>query len=134
VHDNALDAFVYDLATSAGVPPPALPQRYADPAEALAAVLEELRPQPGFGRLDVDHLLERFELFRALSNAVAAHHPRPYDGPVMLIEAARSPTKKPVWAPFCPKLHAATLPGDHYSVLHESAPALAGIGAALLGC
>ncbi|WP_173059742.1 AMP-binding protein [Phytohabitans houttuyneae] len=129
---NALASFVYDLATSAGVRPPALPDGEADPGRALAAVLDELRPLPGFGRLDVDQLVERFALFRALSEAVTAHRPHPYDGPVTLVEAAGSPSKETLWAPLCPALRATTLPGDHYTVLRESAPALADIGAALL--
>jgi len=133
VNGNALSAFVYDLVSSAGAPLPAFPADGADPAQALSAVLAELRHISGFGRLDLDQLLARFAVFRRLSAAIADYRPHRYDGPVTLIEAASSPPKQAAWAPFCTQLRIVELPGDHYSVLRKAAPALADLGGALLG-
>lgn len=128
---NALSAFIYDLSASVGVPLSVVPDS-TDPAQALAEVLAELRLRTGLGRLDLDQLLARFDVFRALSVAVAGHRPRCYDGPVTLVEAAGSPSKEPAWMPFCPALRTVQLAGDHYSVLRDSASAIADLGEALL--
>jgi thioesterase domain-containing protein/aryl carrier-like protein len=129
---DPLTAFVYDLAASSGAPMPTLPPAGTEPAEALTAALSQLRDVPGFGRLEVSQLADRFAIFQDLSDAAVGHRPRRYEGPVTLAEAARSRSKAARWARFCSDLTTVVLPGDHHSVLRDAAPGLAALSADLM--
>jgi thioesterase domain-containing protein len=79
------------------------------------ADFEELGARLGVSREELD---QRYRIFHANALGLLAYRPQPYDGPVTLVNAERSPDvaadwKRVVTGPF----RSETVPGDHYAMV-----------------
>jgi thioesterase domain-containing protein len=126
--------FARDLARLAGVPSERIPVSYSDgqpPAgPAVADTLEELIARTGAETgFTAAELERRYLIFRANALALEAYTPEPYDGPVTLIRAERSPDATASWQQFVRHpVRTHIVPGDHYTLLAgDSAARVAGI-------
>jgi thioesterase domain-containing protein len=80
-----------------------------------SADLDELGVRVG---LSPEELEERYRIFHANALGLLAYRPQPYSGPVVLVNAERSPDVAPDWqrvvtGPF----RSETVPGDHYGIV-----------------
>lgn len=130
---ETLRAFVYDLASLMGKPPPEVDQRVAemDPQSRLATVLEvlctaELVPP----EVDGTFLRNRLDVFRANVQAAYRYSPDPYPERITLIRAGESPDTTAAWSRMAlGGIEDHVIPGDHYSIWAE--PNLSALGEAL---
>ena len=67
------------------------------------------------------HKLQHFHIIDNYLNAIQAYHPRPYDGPVTVFKADRSPGPDDMgWSKLVTgPLDIRVLPGDHYSLIKD---------------
>ena len=117
-----LSAFAYDLARLADaalsdVDPDTL--RGLDPEELEAAALDVLDSAGLVPRGLRDDVRLRMRAFIGNVRArLTPHRPRPYDGPVTLIQTVETAdTDAAVWDTLCPRLERRIVPGDHYTML-----------------
>jgi thioesterase domain-containing protein len=102
------------------------------PAEVLREVAAALRGRGTGYQPDAVDLMARLTAFATVTRLSRDHEPRPYGGPVHLVEAAEGTPKADAWAPLCGSLQVTRLPGNHYTVLRRAPGRLADIGARLL--
>jgi amino acid adenylation domain-containing protein len=102
--DQALEAFVADIASTLGLAPAELPRD-----------LDRLGPVVGLDRSRLSH---RFDIMRANAALAARYVPPRYPGPVDFVAAAERPdTTAAAWRSCAERLTVTTVPGDHYTAL-----------------
>jgi len=109
--------FLYHVARALGVPLPDVPTADAEPGDALAAALAELRAAGADPGVEVEELLGRFEIFRGNALAALRYHARFHHGAAYLLEPEERATALAEWQPLCASIEAHRVPGDHFGLL-----------------
>ena len=113
--------FVDDLARLAGVPRSTVDAVRAArrPADPVAALLDRLGLQL---ELTEAELADRYRVFAANTQALAAYRPGRADAAVTWVRSPRPAGAPDPWRPYCPGLRVREVPGtDHYTLLAADA-------------
>ncbi|HEX4704725.1 MAG TPA: amino acid adenylation domain-containing protein [Pseudonocardiaceae bacterium] len=111
--DDIRQLFVDNLAGMAGLPAPTAT------TDDLATLLRDAGLVPD--GVTADFVRRRLAVFTGNARAIAAYQPRqPFDGRITLIRAAESPDTRPGWARFAAGIDDTVIPGDHYTIWHDS--------------
>lgn len=130
---DCLRAFLQDIA---GADLPELPEVKKDVSDEaiLSQVFEQLQARGRLPGIELALFLHRFQVYRSNVHALVEYTPRPYAGPVYLVQAAESVSSVEAWRQISGSLSFFRVPGNHYDLLQgDNAPRLGMLLEGILG-